>query len=163
MRLQSLALLVIFLLWGPSLALGEVAPLDVVADTLEYDQKLGLARFVGHVVAKQGGLSFSCTSLTVRYRPDGGLDTLDALGPVTVNSEHVVATAKSATWSAASGLVTLLGSPELRRGDDLLSGERILLHPETGKVTVIRARGQVSAPRFRLPTSASPGSAPHAR
>lgn len=119
------------------------APLDVRADRMELLQKEGLVRFEGNVVAIQEALTLRCASLVARSRKDGEIDEMTATGQVVVEAEGLRATAAKASWRRAEGTLVFTGEPRVVRGDDVLSGERIVLWPEQGRVVVERAHGRL--------------------
>ncbi len=125
------------------LVAADEAPLDVRADRMELLQKKGLVRFEGHVVATQDDLTLRCTSLVARSRKDGEVAEMTATGEVVVEAEGLRATAAKARWSKAEGTLVFTGNPRVVRGDDVLSGERIVLWPKQGRVVIERAHGRL--------------------
>lgn len=104
---------------GLLLTAADHAPLDIQADRLELDQKAGVARFEGNVVARQESLELRCDRLTAHYDDAGAVKELIAEG-----------------------------NPQVRRGDDVLTGERIRLLPQEGRLVVEKARGRLNVPRL---------------
>ena len=146
----------------PAPAAPQKTPLDIEADRLDFDRKAGVARFEGSVRAKQGDFSLRCEHLVATYATGGELRTLTMDGGVALTAEGVSARSETAQFDARTGELVLLGQPELFRGQDHLTGERIRLWPETGRVLVEKARGSVLLPRLRpvLPTGAEAAPAP---
>lgn len=123
------------------------APLDVQADTVTLDQQTGQATFVGHVQATQGKITLRCDRLTARLSDAGGLTDVVA-HQVTLTADGWTATAQTARYATADDRLTLEGAPTVTRPDTVLRGERIVVFPATGRVTIERARGRLPAPRL---------------
>jgi len=119
------------------------APLDVRADRMELLQKTGLVRFEGHVEATQEQLTLRCETLVARTRKDGEVARLSAEGGVTVIADGLRATAAKAVWERGAGTLVFTGDPRVVRGEDVLSGTRIVLFPEEGRLVVTKARGRL--------------------
>lgn len=141
-------LLLLALVAAPGVRAAEQAPLDVRADRVELDQRAGVARFEGGVVARQDAVELRCERLTARYGESGEVTAVVAEGGVRVTSERLAATAERARFDRAAGVLVLTGEPEVRRGDDRLRGETIRIWPEAGRVVVEKARGRITVPRI---------------
>ncbi len=124
------------------LTAADVAPLDVQADRMELLQKSGVVRFEGHVRATQEGLSLRCDRLVARSKK-GQVVQLTAEGSVAVTADDLHATASKVVWKRIDGTLVFTGSPRVTRGDDVLSGVRIVLWPDEGRLVVEEARGRL--------------------
>lgn len=144
-------LLLITLLLAPP-----TAPLDVRADRLEYDQKSGRVRFEGNVQAVQGTLRLTCGRLSARYRADGSLGDLTASGGVQVVQGELSAKAQTATYFQTDQRLELTGDPVVTRGQDRLSGAKIVYWAKDQRLVVSKARGRLNAPVMRLPARLGP-------
>ena len=133
------------------LCAAEKTPLEIRADRLDFDRKAGVARFEGSVEAHQADLSLRCQRLTATYDTAGELRTLVVEGGLSLTAEGLTARAERADFDQRTGEMTLTGQPELIRGADRLSGERIRFWPETGRIVIEKARGSVLLPRLRPP------------
>ncbi len=132
------------------LAGADTAPLDIRAERMELRQKEGVVRFEGQVVATQEDFTLRCAKLTARYEK-GAVVRLKASGGVEVHSDKLSAKAERVSWSKAAGTLVFEGAPSVTRGGDRLSGKRIVLHPEEGRVVVEQARGTLVAPKLLGP------------
>lgn len=114
------------------------APVEVAADQLSVDQGDGSAVFTGNVVIGQGQMRLSADRVTVEYA--GGdqsrIRTLTAEGRVTLVSGQDAAEAANAVYDVASGNVTLTGDVVLTQGQNVLTGNRMVVNLSTGTAQV---------------------------
>lgn len=114
------------------------APVEVAADNLAVNQADGSAVFTGNVVIGQGEMRLSADRVTVVYAEGGQnrIRSLDAAGNVTLVSGPDAAEARAATYDVASGNVTLTGDVVLTQGQNVLTGQRMLVNLATGTAQV---------------------------
>ncbi|MBF0263441.1 MAG: hypothetical protein HQL97_16570, partial [Magnetococcales bacterium] len=121
--------------------------LSITSDRLEMDDKNQVAIFSGHVVADDGRMRLSAEKMTVRYdkrmKGNGGVREVKAEGRVTIQQERDHGTADVALYQVDKRVVELVGNERdatVRRGDDQLTGKRILVtlnnHQRIDKVSV---------------------------
>lgn len=109
-------------------------PVEVTADSLQVDQKTGLAVFSGNVLIGQGAMRLSADRVTVTYAP-GAADRISALkaeGNVTLASGQDAAEAKAADYNVETGNVVLTGDVLLTQGANVLAGETVTVNLATG-------------------------------
>lgn len=141
-------LLMLFtVLGGPA---APARPLDISADRLELDDTGRTMVFVGNVEASQGKLRLRCARLDATYSagPKRKLLSLRASGGVHLKSDGLSARAETATYDRSKGTIVLEGSPSATRAGNTLTGERIVLWPDRGKMVVERPRGRLRAPKL---------------
>lgn len=153
--------LIFLLVLGVAHAEPPKSTLDIQADRLELTQKSGEIRFEGHVIARQDTLELRCTRLIARSHQGGEVDSLVADGGVSIQTGRLSAKAKTARYDRKKGTLVLTGNPTVKRGKDRLSGARITFWPETGRMVIEQAKGQISVPRIadldrRRPTKKAP-------
>lgn len=114
------------------------APVEVAADNLSVNQADGSAVFTGNVVIGQGEMRLSADSVTVTYAEGGQnrIRSLDAEGNVTLVSGADAAEAEAATYDVESGNVTLTGDVILTQGQNVLTGDKMLVNLESGTAQV---------------------------
>lgn len=114
------------------------APVEVAADNLSVNQADGSAVFTGNVVIGQGEMRLSADTVTVIYAEGGQsrIKSLDAKGNVTLVSGPDAAEAQAATYDVESGNVTLTGDVVLTQGQNVLTGDRMLVNLESGTAQV---------------------------
>ncbi|MDO5704721.1 MAG: lipopolysaccharide transport periplasmic protein LptA [Paracoccus sp. (in: a-proteobacteria)] len=122
------------------------APVEVSADSLTVNQTDGTALFQGNVVIGQGEMRLSAQTVRVEYAASTGSGTqrriraLDASGGVTLVSGADAAEAREARYEVDSGLVALTGDVLLTQGNNVMSGDRIVVNLADGTA---QAQGRV--------------------
>lgn len=121
---------------GQSLNLTESA-LEVLSDSLEVDQTSGASVFSGNVMVTQGELRLSAGSIRVEYAPRGSeggerIDRLIAEGGVTLATPDEAAEAERAVYALGAQTLEMQGAVMLLQGDNMLSGERLLINLRDG-------------------------------
>lgn len=128
--MRRLALLLLAALAAPAWA--QNGPLAIDADRAELDESRGVSVYSGDVRLSQGNLTLTGQQLTIR-RVDGK-DNISATmrgDPAVLTqsasdgSPPVSATAGSMTYNTATRALLLEAGAELRRGEDVLTAERI--------------------------------------
>jgi len=114
---------------------------EVSADRMRIDARSGRASFEGNVRLALGDLVVECDSVEAGYDRAGALVSFEATGGVVVRKGAARATARSARLEARGRRLVLEGGPVLVQGEQRLEGERILVHLDTGRLEVERARG----------------------
>lgn len=107
-------------------------PLSIDADTAELDEQRGVSIYSGDVRLSQGKLTLTGQQLTIRRvdRDDNIVATMRGDPAVLTQGADngqapVSATAGSMTYETASRRLVLEAGAELRRGEDVLTAERI--------------------------------------
>ena len=115
------------------------APVDIVSDRLEVQDRADRAVFVGNVHATQTDLSLDTQRLTVAY--SGGADhlqinRLDAAGGVVVKSPSETARGDFGVYDLDRKLITIIGNVRLARQSDLISGSRLVIDLDSGRAVI---------------------------
>lgn len=142
-RVTRLALMLSLLVAGPVLAqtvafggmkADTSAPVELSADNLTVNQTTGKAEFTGNVLIGQGQMKLSADKVVVQYVQGDTqkIDNLDATGNVTLVNGPDAAEAKQAIYDVASGNVTLIGDVLLTQGQNVMSGERMVVNLSDG-------------------------------
>lgn len=168
-------------------------PIHITAAQLVADQDRHLILFKGQVKAVSGDATLYADQLWVFYKPRktgsspgasttpdgpaspladlGGekLDRLEAKGNVRFVQGDRVATAQQAIYYKDREEIVLTGQPRVWRGENLLKGERLVLHLATRKVVVesspqqqVEAHLYQTAPAGKGIMDLRPGSRPRA-
>ncbi len=111
--------------------------IDISAEDLNADNKLGRASFTGNVIVKQGGMTLKSEDLLVFYSNPGGNDApeinrLDATGSVELVSISEQVRADWGIYDVEKRLITFGGNVILTRGENILNGDRLELNLITG-------------------------------
>ncbi|KDB02590.1 hypothetical protein U879_16325 [Defluviimonas sp. 20V17] len=134
------------------------APIQVTADKLQVNQADGTALFSGNVIVGQGKMRLSADKVHVTYAKPvdgqkGKIQTLEATGGVTlVTSPTEAAQAKTAVYTLQSGTVVMTGSVLLTQGQNVLSGQKLVVNLPSGMGTM----------EGRVTTTLQPNAAPKA-
>ena len=127
----------------------EARELTVTASqNLEYweQKKLAIAR--GGAVAESGDRKIVADILSAYVEPsgkeEGKLQRVEAIGAVVITTPDDTAKGKEAVYDAASGLATLCGDVEIRRGDNVLRGKCAEVNLNTGVSRLVGGGGNVT-------------------
>lgn len=114
------------------------APVEVSADSLSVDQSSGSATFSGNVVIGQGQMRLSADKVAVEYGDAGKsrIRRLHATGHVTLVSGPDAAEAAEAVYEVDTGTVTLTGNVMLAQGQNVLSGNSMVVNLKSGSASV---------------------------
>lgn len=147
MRLTGTILAAVLLTAGSAFAQGPVsalkghnsnAPVDVSADRIEVQDRADRAIFAGNVRVRQAELTLDTPRLTVAYSSSGGVQIrrLDAAGGVIVRSPSETARGEFGIYDLDRKLITLIGNVQLDRGQNRVSGSRLVIDLETGRAVI---------------------------
>ena len=114
------------------------APVDVVADRIEVQDRSDRAIFAGNVRVRQETLTLDTERITVAYSRAGGIQIqrLDASGGVVVRSPSETARGDFGIYDLDRRLITLIGNVQLNRGDSRISGSRLVIDLASGRAVV---------------------------
>ena len=114
------------------------APVDVVADRIEVQDRADRAIFAGNVHVTQGNLALDTSRLTVAYASTGGIQIqrLDASGGVVVKSPSETARGDFGVYDLDRKLITLVGNVQLSRGDSQILGSRLVIDLNSGRAVI---------------------------
>ena len=138
------------------------APIEIVAESLEFSQDLRQATATGNVVATQGQIMLSADRLIVHFRAGDGsgpqsVSIIDALGNVFFSTTQETAEGDAGTYDVEKGMITLTGGVVLTRGANVLRGSRLVLNLVDGTSKVEGAPGEDGGRVRGLFVPANPG------
>ncbi len=115
---------------------------------LEYWQQKKLAIARGGAVAQSGNRRISADILSAYVESagdgEGKLKRVEAIGGVVITTPEDTAKGREAVYEAASGLATLCGDVEVRRGDNVLRGKCAEVNLNTGVSRLVGGGGGVT-------------------
>jgi len=142
-------------------------PIEISADNMTLDQLKGVTTGRGSVVINQGTLHATADEVVVT-RDAAGRQTLHATGNLATfrqkmgnSPEYVDGVARQIDYTSTANLAVLTGSARIKRGQDVVQGEKITYNTQTevyqvmggavqgpnkGRVTVILQPRDSSAP-----------------
>lgn len=118
------------------------APIEITADKLQVNQGDGTAVFSGHVIMAQAKMRMSAATVHVTYaKPSDGqkgkIQSMHASGGVTlVTSPTEAAQSTDAVYTLANSMVVMTGSVLLTQGQNVLSGNKLVVNLKTGVGTM---------------------------
>lgn len=104
--------------------------IEVTSLQMEADQQTGAVVFIGEVVAKRNDMTVYADRMTLYFVEQDAkrkIDHLDAEGQVRVVEGDRVATANRLYYVQREDKMTLVGDAEIHQGENLVSGEEIIL------------------------------------
>ena len=121
-------------------------PVNIQSDTMTLDYKGNSVLFKGNVHAKQADGDLWTDSLDVKYGKDfHQIQEMFAEGNVRMSQGQRFCTGDHGVMNQAAHTVVLTGSPSCHDDKDEISGDKIVVHLDTGKSDVL---GQVKARIF---------------
>ena len=121
-------------------------PIAIQSDTMTLDYKGNAVLFAGNVHAKQADGDLWTNSLNVKYGKDfHEVQEMFAEGNVRMSQGQRFCTSDHGVMNQAAHTVVLTGTPVCHDDKDQISGDKIIVHLDTGKSDVL---GQVKATIF---------------
>jgi len=132
------------------------SPIDVTADRLEFDYNKGLLLYSGNVEVKHAGVVIKARDISVAFEPEGerSLKKITARGNVEVLREDETARGELAEYDPAAGTIVLSQNARLGSGNNVLSGERVVVYLKEGRATV--QGGPATTPAGKTAEGAAP-------
>lgn len=129
------------------------APIDIISDTVEADQKKNTVTFKGNVIAKQEDTTLYANTLIITYdQTNKRLKEIIAVGNVKVVQLDRRATGQRATFDPDKNKIVLDGEAVIREGANVIRGERIIFFMDEERSIVEGGKGG------RVTTSITPPS-----
>jgi lipopolysaccharide export system protein LptA len=114
------------------------APVNFAADHFDLQDRADRASFWGNVRVEQAGLVLTADRLTVAYSRAGGteINRIDVSGGVTVTKGDESARGSVAVYDLDQRIITLVGGVQLRQGANNMSGGRLVIDLNSGRVSM---------------------------
>jgi lipopolysaccharide export system protein LptA len=114
------------------------APIDVTSDRIEVQDRADRAIFAGNVHVKQADLTMDAERVTVAYSTEGGvqINRIDAAGGVLVRSPSETARGAFGIYDTDRKLITLVGNVQLTRGQNQITGARLVIDLDSGRAVI---------------------------
>lgn len=118
------------------------APIDIVSDTVEANQKENTVVFKGNVVAKQEDITLHANMVVIRYEAETKrLKDITAIGNVKIVQLDRRATGQKATFQQEENKVVLDGDAVVREGENEIRGERVIFYVDEERSIVEGGKG----------------------
>lgn len=129
-------------------------PVDFQADRIELQDRERRVVLSGNVAISQGDLRLQAARTSVAYVNSGGvkIQRIDASGGVNVTRGNENARGDVAVYDFNRRIITMIGNVSLRRGNDTLAGQRLIIDLASGLSSVDagpggRVKGSFSVPK----------------
>ena len=118
------------------------APIDILSDTVEANQKQSTVTFKGNVIAKQEDITLYARMLVITYDPDTKkIKEIMAVGNVKIVQLDRRATSQKATFHQDESKVILDGEAVVREGENVIRGERVTFYVDDERSVVEGGKG----------------------
>ena len=103
-------------------------PIHITSKRLQADGVLNRVRFIGAVEARQGDMVISAPEMVLFFQEKTReIEKVEAFPGVRVVQGGRVATGQKGVYFAAEGKIVMTGSVRVRRGEDSLEGDEIVI------------------------------------
>lgn len=120
---------------------GSSEVVEIRSRRLEADQKTGVIRFVGDVVAVQGEMTIYAEELVLYQSKEAQrIDRIEAFRQVRIEQGERVATGQKAVLDKIADQVVLTGSPRISQGADFVEGDEIVFFLDSER-SIVRSKG----------------------
>ena len=161
MRIRNYTIAAVLCLTGAMSALpasaqvsGEGGPIRVNADRSEVSEKQRQVVLINNVDIMQGDARLRANRVVINYSGSGDTQTsglggfgdissMDAVGEVFYVTPEIKATGDKGVYVAAEDTITLTGNVVLIRGEDVATGERLVMQLSEGRTVLDGGQGQV--------------------
>jgi lipopolysaccharide export system protein LptA len=109
-------------------------PIEIVADSMEWNKQLGQAIATGNAKAIQGQTTIKAKKIIAVLNEDNNqqIKELKAIGKVVFLKDKQLATGDKATYYLNEEKVIITGNVELKRDDNIIKGEKLIIDFLTG-------------------------------
>ena len=132
MKKISIILLILFLYLN---AYSEARkPIEILADSMQWNKQLGQAIATGNAKAIQGQTTIKANKIIAVLSEDNSqqIKELQAIGKVVFLKDKQLATGDKATYYINQEKVIIRGNVELKRDDNVIKGEKLIIDFLTG-------------------------------
>ncbi|MFN0063044.1 MAG: LptA/OstA family protein [Myxococcaceae bacterium] len=131
------------LLWVLGVPDGGVSlrhPIEVKAEHLQVQAKLGQATWTGNVRAKRGATHLTCDRLVAHYRIGNEITHLECFGNVEVVDGTKWAKGERADFNNETAVLVVTGNPEAREGKNHMRGTKVIFDVAKDTLDVEKAQ-----------------------
>ena len=109
-------------------------PIEILADSMEWNKQLGQAIAKGNAKAIQGETTIKANKIIAVLSEDNSqqIKELQAIGKVVFLKDKQIATGDKATYYINQDKVIITGNVELKRDDNIIKGEKLIIDFLTG-------------------------------
>ena len=121
----------------------------ITSDRLTFDYQKQFALFEKNVVVVDPEMRMYADRMTVRFGTDNKVNEIKAEGRVHIIQEDKESRSELAIYNLLQGVIILTGKPQVTRGKDILTGDKITFWRDQNRMIV--------EPRARLILQSEPG------
>ncbi len=109
-------------------------PIEILADSMEWNKQLGQAIATGNAKAIQGETTIKANKIIAVLSEDNSqqIKELKATGKVVFLKDNQLATGDKATYYLNQEKVIIIGNVELKRDGNIIKGEKLIIDFLTG-------------------------------
>jgi len=109
-------------------------PIEILADSMEWNKQLGQAIATGNAKAIQGETTIKANKIIAVLSEDNSqqIKELKATGKVVFLKDNQLATGDKATYYLNQERVIIIGNVELKRDGNIIKGEKLIIDFLTG-------------------------------
>ena len=109
-------------------------PIEILADSMEWDKQLGQAVAIGNAKAIQGQTTLKANKIIAVLNKDNSqqITELQASGNVVFLKDKQLATGDKAIYYLNQDKVIITGNVELKRDSNIIKGEKLIIDFLTG-------------------------------
>ena len=109
-------------------------PIEILADIMQWNKQLGQAIATGNAKAIQGETTIKANKIIAVLSEDNSqqIKELQAIGKIVFLKDKQIATGDKATYYINQDKVIITGNVELKRDDNIIKGEKLIIDFLTG-------------------------------
>jgi lipopolysaccharide export system protein LptA len=112
------------------------SPVNINADSLEYDNSANRILFDGNVVARQGDIVMFADKMDVLYNDEGEIRTIASKGNVKVIQGERIATGDKIIFFKQEQKIIVTGNPRVWQGDNVIQGKKITVFLKEDRIVI---------------------------
>jgi len=110
--------------------------IHISSESFEADDVKKMALFRGNVKAIQKDMSVYSKEMIVYYDVKGDIKEIVAIGNVRIKQKDRIVSSNKAIFANKERKVTLIGNPRIWYGEDMISGEKIIVFLDQDKIII---------------------------
>lgn len=112
------------------------SPVNINADSLEYDNSANRILFDGNVVARQGDIVMFADKMDVLYNDEGEIRTIASKGNVKVIQGERILTGDKIIFFNQEQKIVVTGNPRVWQGDNVIQGKKITVFLKEDRIVI---------------------------
>ena len=127
--MKKISIVLLFLLLNLNAYSESRKPIEILADSMEWNKQLGQAIAIGNAKAIQGQTTIKANKIIAVLSEDNSqqIKELQASGKVVFLKDKQLATGDKATYYINQDKVIITGNVELKREDNIIKGEKLII------------------------------------